>query len=252
MTEGAAAEGRRSWQAAFDPRSTWSIVAWGIVGPIVCLSIASRGLGFSPLHDLLPRPEWILPFIVIEIAMIAAWLLARGRLGASQAALGGALFVGAAVALAIGVALLPLSVPTIVFMGLGLLGLVPFATARVFWSSARDAWTRAAARGVPAPTIATLALVGAIVVVAAPIAGASLVERGIRRAAHDLGTYAPDDAAGDVRAITRLSRWPGASLSPVVERYDGLTDETARGRLDDAFREATGETITEFRDRLND
>jgi hypothetical protein len=78
------------------------------------------------------------------------------------------------------------------------------------------------------------------------------VKRRIEAAAHDLGTYEPDGAAGAARDVRLLSMFPGASLDPLVARWREIGDPAARKRLDDAFRGAAGEGIEDFSDRMND
>jgi hypothetical protein len=108
-------------------------------------------------------------YLVLGFQMLAllAWLLLGSRMGWWAGLLAGTLYVGALVALLIGVALLPVSLLGLIAALIGLLGCTPFLTAGVYLSNGTRALRLAKASG--SPRLATgLAWLGAALAVAVP------------------------------------------------------------------------------------
>jgi hypothetical protein len=101
-------------------------IAFGILLPIVCFAADLMLMGVATLA---PLALWSFA----AFGIIALLLSANPRASAAmRSALVGALGAAAAGAAMIGCALLPLSFITVTIFGLGLLGLVPFATTFIF------------------------------------------------------------------------------------------------------------------------
>lgn len=126
---------RTPWQVFFD-------VAFGIVLPMICLI-------FDPF--VFRRTEYqVLAhcFIGIQMALLAVWLFLGERAAPVAGLFGGAFLLGYAVAAAVGLMLLPLSLIGLILI-VGALGFTPFFTAFVFYRNARRAFRMAAKQGAP-------------------------------------------------------------------------------------------------------
>jgi hypothetical protein len=134
----------------------------GIAFPLICL-LADPGVfaGWSY------RPV-VYSFIGTELMLLAAWLVLQKRLQASALFFAGPLVAGGGFALALGVALLPLSVfGLLVFIGL--LGFTPFFTAFAFTRSGLRAFRRGRV-GRGGTTVAAIVLSGVLFAATPPIA----------------------------------------------------------------------------------
>lgn len=108
----------------------------GVALPLVCLLAdpgVFRGWSYRPV---------VYSFILTEISILAAWLILKRRLQGSSLFFVGPLVAGGGFALALGVALLPLSLFGLLLL-IGVLGFSPFFTAVAFL---RNGW-RAFCRG---------------------------------------------------------------------------------------------------------
>jgi hypothetical protein len=165
----------RRWVTAIDPALRWLVfdILFGIVAPIFCLAndiilFADEGLfgGDTVLG-------WLRVFAYLAIAggmlTLVIWLAFSRFLGVGSSVVAGILLVGAPFASIIGIILLPWSVVGLVFVGLGLLGFVPFVTAIVYYRNGRRAWDLAQQASVQHPTaIKVAAVLGAVLVLGIP------------------------------------------------------------------------------------
>jgi hypothetical protein len=134
-------------------QKAYDVVA-GIALPVLCLLAdpgVFKGWAYRPV---------VYTFIATEIAVLAAWLLLQPRLRSSALFFAGPLAAGGGFALALGVALLPLS-----FFGLlllvGFLGFTPFFTSFAYLRSGLRAFRRG--RGGKSPSsIAAILLAGTL------------------------------------------------------------------------------------------
>jgi len=127
-------------------------VLWGIVFPVACL--AYDPLVFAPNGQFFDRDETVLIYchLLWQMAVLLVWLLAGRRLPTLDRWFAGNMLFGAFTAFLLGVCLLPWALIGLLVVGIGVLGLVPFATAFVFVRSAGTAARRAeAATGITRP-----------------------------------------------------------------------------------------------------
>jgi hypothetical protein len=219
-------------QTAFD-------VAFGVVLPLLLLP----AMGFLGAMDLQPfrellRPSVVTPFVVMEIVLLAAWLVARRRIGAANAAFSGALSAGAALAVLCGADLLPLSVMTVP-IGIGLLGLIPFGTAFAFLRSQHAAWTAACA-GAGRTSCLALAAAGFVVTAAAPFAAAWWIDGEVAAATPDVADANPTVAAAATARLSRIAWYPGFTAEPLLTRYENEPAADVKERIAGAYRAVTG------------
>jgi hypothetical protein len=153
-------------------------VVMGIIAPILCLyfdPLIFKNIIFSVScgdgNATLGQPLAIFAYTLIGLGMLALaiWLIAGTRLGGSAAFFAGIFFAGAESALALGVALLPLSVPALLFI-IGILGFIPFLTAFVYLRNGVRAWRSARRQDPPKlrAWVFTIALMGALVIYLIP------------------------------------------------------------------------------------
>ena len=139
----------------------------GAVFPVLCIlydPFVFRGLG-----SLGGAYGQALAYVAIasQIMVLLCWLVASPWCGRLSAVFAGALFVGAMVAVCIGVPLLLFSVIGLLVL-IGLLGFVPFLTAYVFFRNSLYAWRQAGAcSGSSARAI--LFVLGVVLATAAPV-----------------------------------------------------------------------------------
>lgn len=126
----------------------------GILLPLVCLLAdpgVFRGWSYRPV---------VYSFILTEIAILGAWLILQRRLQGSSLFFAGPLVAGGGFALALGVALLPLSLFGLLLL-IGLLGFSPFFTAAAFLRNGWRAFRRGKA-GRSGTTVAGVVLAGVL------------------------------------------------------------------------------------------
>lgn len=213
-------------------------VAFGIVLPIACL-VADPGIfrGDGMLGPMLgAHAAAAYALIVPAMAVLAAWLAARrGAL-----LLAGPLLVSGVAALGIGVLLLPLSVPGI-FIGIGLLGLVPFGTAATFLRNGVRALRAARTGRSPVLAHGAVALLG-LVTLALPLAAQSLVDHRTRALVRAVQGGDPD---AEAEAVARLKPFGWvADRRILTAAWERSGDSwTLQGRLARAWHEATGREL---------
>ncbi|NQU26429.1 MAG: hypothetical protein HQ567_34520 [Candidatus Nealsonbacteria bacterium] len=153
----------------------------GVVLPCLCLwydPFVFRG----NTGGVVPAALAAVPLaIVLQIVVLAFWLVAGPWLGRFAATVAGVLWCGVIMAGLLGIVLLPMSLlGTLLAAGVGLLGFVPFLTAVVFARNAVRA-TRQARRTLP-QRLGVWVVIGALLAVAA----AMLISRTIGPALGDM------------------------------------------------------------------
>jgi hypothetical protein len=125
------------WRRQFAPESTRQQlifdIVFGLLAPVFCV-LMDPIVFFSHAHNVRTfSPYSLYAYILIAIEIVALLLIMiNQRKSATLAAiLTGPLFVGAAFSIGLGIAILPLSVPGLIF-GIGILGFTPFLTALVY------------------------------------------------------------------------------------------------------------------------
>jgi hypothetical protein len=137
-------------------------VIFGLVWPPLCFLLDpgvmfGGGLGLG-LPTWAPLAVWAMAGATM--AALLAWLVLGGRHRTLDAALGGILFAGSAVAFVVGVGIFPFALMGAVVL-IGLMGFVPFVTAFVCFRAARQAVGRAAGDRILTAAAALLVLIAA-------------------------------------------------------------------------------------------
>ena len=224
------------------PSQTFFDGMFGVVLPLVCLvadPIVFKGGPFMGGGMFAHYAVLAYVFLGGSIFAMAVWLLTR-RLAILLA---GPFFLGALVALGVGVALLPLSLP-MALVGIGLLGLVPFGTAFTFLRNFVRARRAAEARH-PEPRVAGALLLTAALAIGVPAGAHVFVKRKITWA---LAAVASDEAALRERGLGTLRRYAlvlpeGVGLDRIVWDWRAEKDPARKARLAEAYKATTGTTI---------
>lgn len=206
-----------------------------VFDPIVFRNLVMGGGGYLAEYRI---AAYI--FIGFEILILGLWLLTGSRFRGASGLVSGALFCGSLGGMALGLAILPLSLFGVMFL-FGILGFTPFLTSFVFLRNGiRSA--RLARTHVRIPGAAILLVCGALSVAALPVAGNMMAHRMIERS---LSEITDGDGAGEEGAIARL-RWLGplAGLDRFVSKYRAEEDPDRRDRLARAYLKITGHEIT--------
>lgn len=107
----------------------WALVL-GIALPIACL--LGDPIVFQGRHAMFPGlVPFVYPLLALQMVLLPFGLLAEWTDQVNDAFIGGALSVGALSAFGVGVILLPLTAVGLL-LGIGILGLIPFFTGRVY------------------------------------------------------------------------------------------------------------------------
>lgn len=220
---------RRPGQYVFD-------VAAGIVLPLICLYFdpivfqSDFGRPMFAAHATLGYIS-----ILVGIFSLSGWLI----LHQSPALFAGLLAGGAAFAALVGLAMLPLSLLTLA-VGIGFLGLVPFATAFVFWKSAVDAY-RAARPFHSGLGLKTTATLGFIVACGVPWLTEWHVRREVAHATNMVMSDNPEEASSGVRRLEQI-RFV-TNFDDMISKFTEEKDETRKNRLAQAYVELRGKNI---------
>ena len=223
------------------PRTGFDVI-FGIAMPAVCLlldpGVFRRGMLRDAMVSQLPLQGHAIAAytsIVPGILLLAAWL------GWKRAPLlfAGPLLFGGLVALSIGVALLPLSLPASIVL-IGLLGLVPFGTALAFFRNGIRAF-RAASTHRSHWIVGAVALAMGSVTAALPVA-AQLTLNGRTQAALDAART--DDPKREAEAVARLKPFAWlADEQRFVEASLATPDTATQQRLARMWNAVTGEDL---------
>ncbi len=136
----------RFWRRQFDDTPTRKQlrfdIAFGLVIPVLCFAfdpIVFRGGAFTDDGFYHRFSLFAYAASALEMATLACWLFLVRKFPAWSRPVGGVLAAGAFFSFAIGVAILPLSIIGLLFVGLGALGFIPFVTAVIYLRNARRA-----------------------------------------------------------------------------------------------------------------
>lgn len=212
-------------------------VVFGVALPVVCLvadpGIFRSGGLMTPMLGGYAAAAYAL--ILPAMGVLAAWL--AWRKGALF--LAGPLLVCGAVALGIGVVLLPLSL-ALSLVGIGLLGLVPLGTAVTFLRNGVRAFRAARASHSP-PLLWGTATVLGVAAILLPLAAQASVNR---RARAVLEAALIGDTKGEAEAVARLKPFGWlADSSGMAAAWSSTSDPVVQERLARVWHEATGQSL---------
>jgi hypothetical protein len=211
----------------------------GVALPILCFALdpfafkTSRlSLGGEPAFGSWQAAAYL--FVAIEIVVLVVYLVRAPEGPRANAAAAGFLWAGGLAALGAGAFLLPLALMTL-FIGIGLLGLVPWWTARTFLRHAARATRRAVRLRGGAGWALVLAAWSVLLI---PV-GAAWIGRSTLR-----GAVARLDAGGPgavEEAAASLNRWSVLIRHDELVRAHRLSPHAdTRARIEAAYRAWTG------------
>lgn len=224
------------WQRQFrGPRTRGSDVfdfVFGIALPLVCFwrdpGVMFGKLALSPVPN---APLFVYGVSGLAMAAMAAWLVIGGRWRTLDSVLAGVLFAGAALALLVGLCLLPVSILLLLAL-IGFLGLVPLFTAFACLRSSMRALAGRSFRSAVPAAVAVFALTAGYQVAA---------DRMLDRAVDDF-IQSPDPGVR-AQAALRLERWRVLVPRQEFARRGNalLAAEDPRGdRYEVAYEQITG------------
>ncbi|HKG13475.1 MAG TPA: hypothetical protein VKB12_09045 [Pyrinomonadaceae bacterium] len=228
-------------------------VIFGLVLPVLCFvfdPVVFRG-GYHLLgRDGIYQHVRLFAYTAsaLELATLACWLFVIRKYPAWSRPAGGVMAAGAFFSFALGVAIAPLSVIGLLFVGVGALGFIPFLTALVYLRNARRALrlnrTGAPVRGGATASFA-FGLAFALGMPAVAQRGATLIIRNASAEVVAGGRLSPQRRRV-VRALTFLS---GATFVDLVKEHGSEPDAERKSLLGEAYWEVTGKDINDFRHR---
>ncbi|MDJ0973810.1 MAG: hypothetical protein QNJ98_05075 [Planctomycetota bacterium] len=227
-------------------RSILTGVTFGLLLPVACLLVDPLVFKAHPTEPVLFHVDPLYPhlwaaawaFVLLEGTALVLHMLWRPVRRGDQALFAGVFLVGALGACGIGVRLLPYTIPGI-FVGVGVLGLVPFATCVVYLRRAVRALRRSEVWTVR--SLEVVLLLGMALAVGTPamvwkagrmISGSTLHELEVGR------------AGGVEMGIQRLRRYRFlVYMDDLVIRYDLSGDPEERRRLGRVYAAVMGRSI---------
>lgn len=226
-------------------------VIFGLVLPVLCFAfdpIVFRGdINFAGGNGGIYREVRLFAYTAsaLEMATLACWLFVIRKYPAWSRPAGGVMAAGALFSFALGLAILPFSVIGILVVGIGLLGFIPFLTALVYFRNARRA-LRLNRAGAPVRGGALAAFVfGLAFALGTPAVaqrGAKLI---IKRASADAVEFG--ELSTPRRRVARaLAFISGETFYDLVSRYYAEENAERRARLAGAYRQLTGEEVTDY------
>ena len=162
---------------------------------------------------------------------------------------GGVLISGAVFSVAIGVAILPLSIIGLLLI-IGIFGFIPFITAFVYL---RVGW-RALKNGESTTPVswATALVIGAILSLGIPALLSVYVSRTASRSVAVILHGSPQQAQVALARLRKLPIIPRQDLEPLLQEYMLEKDASRKETLKDSYRLLTGEDIDRRIAILND
>lgn len=178
--------------------------------------------------------------IALSATALAVWLILKPL----PSLFSGFLASGCVVALAIGIAILPMSLIGLMLV-IGALGFVPFLTSLVYWQAAKKAREVAGGNYRPA-----WAVIGFIALLATPLGTQFYLSSVATAAMAQLSDGTEAEAEEAIRQLTRLG--PLVDSDQLAWRYLASDSKEEQQRLTRAFTELTGGDLEERAWRLAD
>lgn len=229
---------------------------YAIVLPILLLladpvifKASKRGWAEEYLESFAPLAYLLIAF---EISVFILWRWKGARLGVWGAPTAGCLYAGGVLAFTIGLVCLPLSLIGTLFMGLGLLGFIPFITGVVYTRNARRAYRQTTLH--TNHSSLTLLTIRTIILILVPAAFVQVCGIMIAsQATHDV--IRGESESSSRAAVSCLKRWRAIAhpfFDEIAWAYDRETDKARRERLARWYRELTEVDVERRLRRLKD
>ena len=234
------------WQRQFVARATraqvYFDVVFGIVAPVTCLVFDPGVFNGSLLGgQFVGIRVFSYAAMTLGIATLAIWLTGRVNINQWTGFLAGVLFVGTLFSLAVGIALLPLSLIGLLFL-IGALGFVPFLTAFVFLRNAVRA-LRQTRPAVKTRQLAPLVLLGAVLVIAVPVFIQWQTTEFVTRSVRDV-VQGQFPAADNAMQRLKYAFWcTDTCFDEIISLYRTENSPMRKAYLSRAYKELTGEDI---------
>jgi hypothetical protein len=243
------------WQRQFSQQRTRSQLIFdmifGVHAPVICF-IADPIVFKSMLFPPALYPDFqIFVYLVtlLEVPLLAVWLLYGGKFKSAALLAGGALMAGALFSFLIGVVILPFSLIGLLYV-IGIFGFIPFLTAFVYSRNAVRA-LQAQPKGLRFQWAFVLATIAAVYVIGLP----AVVSLGTARVATVWTSEVLYGDEQDAESAAQRLRWlpivPERSLNQLLWAYEREDNPDRRRLLAQRYREITGDDI-ERRSRIID
>lgn len=218
------------------------VIVIGILLPVVCIILDPIVFRSGDFGAAILGAYRVAGYGLISLSAIALTLwLSLKRL---PSLFSGILSAGCFVAFGIGLAIFPMSLIGL-FLGIGVLGFIPFLTALVYWQVAVQ--TREAAGSNYRASIATL---GFLALLATPISLQFYVSNVMAVSITSLADGTEQDVEDAINQLTKLG--PLVDTDKLVWSYLNSHSSIEKERLSDAYNELTGDDIEENAWRLID
>lgn len=227
---------------------------FGLAMPIICFKldpivfISDFGMNYDAF-DIRAYKLTIYCMSAISICSLAAWLILWDKMNAISGFFAGIFMFGAAVALCIGIYILPLSIAGLIFI-IGALGFIPFITAFVYLRNGVMVIRAGEHRGnrKAYAMFVVMFIMGAAFTLGSSYGFQWKVNAIIKTSVHDIvNGQRVESATRNLRFINKLT-----NLDSVVWAYSKESDPDKRLALKNAYNEATGKDIVIRLRRLED
>lgn len=238
-----------AWIARERGRRRWVLdLVFAVVLPPL-LFVLDRHTGLTAAaaeHGVAPFRPYTPLLTAACVAVYVTWMATRRRPGRGHAVLAGPLAMGAALALAVGLLLLPFSVIGIAFGGVGFLGFVPFVTAYAYLRAAILA-ADAARRAPPAAPRLVLGGLATLLLCIAVVGTGRLARQVERTQTRVVAGEVPGDRVRAERILTVLWYVPQVPLHGLRRKAlgEGYGPRRGRGEAAAAYERITGHPVRE-------
>lgn len=243
------------WKEQFGPNRTGTQdvfdVTFGLVLPVMCF-IADPVVfkSFSAFGPAYLEDYQLFAYVVstVEMAFFLVWRTFPQKVNWLSPLFAGVFLAGGCFSLSIGIAMLPLTVWTLLFV-IGLLGLIPFASAFVYLRNGIRAMRAQA--NLPLASRITTATFSAVLVIASVGFASLYVESSISAS---IGTVIYGNAIEAEAATNRLKGFgfiPLKETNRLAKAYGNEWDEKKKATLGRVYWEITGEDADVGLGRLN-
>lgn len=257
ISQSTVAKGPGFWAQQFGPHRTGLQngfdVAFGLVLPILCF-IADPVVfkSFPIFGPALLEDYQLFAYVMstVEMGFFLVWRTFPAKLNGLSPLFAGVFFGGACFSAAIGIAMLPVTVWA-VWIFIGLLGLIPFASAFVYLRNGVRALT-AQANDLPFASRFTVATLSGVLVISSLVLGSVFVENSISRSVDTVihGNTIDAEAAADRLKWFRFI--PDKQCNRLAFAYGNEWNAEKRAFLGRTYWEITGEDIDRRQQMLVD
>lgn len=233
---------RRQFHPVATPAQTSFDVFFGMILPVICL-IADPIVFRDGVRNGILRNYAIAAytFIALQVVILAAWLVWRGKLGRWLGIMAGGLYGGAVFAFGLGLVMLPISIIGLIVYFIGVLGFTPFFTGFVYLRNARRCMkTLRAKTAISKPIVAVV--LGLVLVTNVPFLANQTVTGVIDSAIRVIADpRSPQEFRAAIQRLQTLHDLVPQQVDTRFEYHFNQTNEQRRkDRLSEARQRVTG------------